>query len=263
MLEVNIKKQIDEFNLQVTFELSGTRCGIFGSAGSGKSTLMHILAGLQEPDSGTILLDGVSLFDKKNTVNIPPQQRRIGVVFQHAHLFPHLSVQRNLLYGWRRTSVTDRGIPPESIIKALRLSPLLKRSVNTLSGGESQRVALGRTVLASPRLLLMDEPLTGLDDDLKLQIIPYLQEVLNTFQIPMLFISHSLQEIELMTDEVLLFSNGVVQQHLLTKELIAANHKRTEPTSSRTRSKGSTHDRISRSDYPARSSFNTVSEIRQ
>ncbi len=222
LLEVNVNKQIDDFNLHAEFKVSGTRCGIFGSSGSGKSTLMHILAGLLEPDSGRIVLDGIPLFDRENKINIPPQQRRVGVVFQHAHLFPHLNVQRNLLYGWRRTAPADREIAPESIIEILRLSPLLKRSVTTLSGGERQRVALGRTVLACPRLLLMDEPLTGLDEALKMQIIPYLQEVLNSFRIPLLFISHSLQEIEMMTDDVLVFSDGKLRQHLPTEELIAA-----------------------------------------
>ena len=219
LLEVDVTKEIGNFSLQAAFNLSQKKCGIFGPSGSGKSTLMHILAGLLEPDRGKIILNGTPLFDRRKKINLPPQKRRVGVVFQHAHLFPHLNVRRNLLYGWRRTPTENRGISPEAIIKALNLAPLMNRGVNSLSGGERQRVALGRTVLSCPRLLLMDEPLTGLDRELKFQIIPYLRKVLDKFDIPLLFISHSLQEVRLMTEEVLVFAEGGVQQRLSTEEL--------------------------------------------
>lgn len=218
-LVVDVTKQIGDFTLSTDFTLSRQRCGIFGPSGSGKSTLMHILAGLHRPDSGRITLDGTVLFDHDHKIHLPPQERRIGVVFQHALLFPHMNVRRNLLYGWRRTPVEERRITPEAIIEVLNLEPLLKRRPTSLSGGERQRVALGRTVLSCPRLLLMDEPLTGLDQQLKFQIIPYLRRVLDEFRIPLLFISHSLQEIRLMTDEVLVFDRGGVQQSVPTEEL--------------------------------------------
>ncbi|MBU0682341.1 MAG: molybdenum ABC transporter ATP-binding protein [Proteobacteria bacterium] len=219
LFEVNVDKKIGDFSLQVDFSLSEKKCGIFGPSGSGKSTLMHILAGLLKPDKGRIVLDGVSLFDSGKKINLPPQQRRIGVVFQHSHLFPHMNVRRNLLYGWQRTPAAQRRITPEAIIEALNLEPLLGRGVNRLSGGERQRVALGRTVLSCPRLILMDEPLSGLDQELKFQIIPYLRKALEQFEIPLLFISHSLEEIRLMTDEVLVFEQGRLEQRLAVEDL--------------------------------------------
>lgn len=217
---MDIKKRFADFELQVNCELAAGKCGVFGPSGSGKSTLMHILAGLLSPDEGRIVLDETILFDSDAGINLPPQQRRIGVVFQQAHLFPHMNVRGNLLYGWQRTAVARRQGTPEAIIEVLGLSPLLERRVTSLSGGERQRVALGRAMLACPRLILMDEPLNGLDQELKLQIIAYLDRVLTEFGMPLLFISHSLQEMELMTDEVLVLGQGTVQQHLNTDELL-------------------------------------------
>ena len=218
-LDVNIEKHNGGFHFSAAFTLSANRCGIFGPSGSGKSTLMHLLAGLQNPDRGTIRLAGQTLFDSDAGINLAPDRRRIGVVFQHAHLFPHMDVRRNLFYGWRRTEATERRIAPEALIDVLNLSHLLDRGIGKLSGGERQRVALGRTVLACPRLILMDEPLTGLDQELKYQIIPYLQKVFAEFVIPLLFISHSLREMRLMTDEVLVFREGNLQGKMATEEL--------------------------------------------
>ncbi len=219
LFEVDVERRIGDFSLEVAFKLSGEKCGIFGPSGSGKSTLMHILAGLVKPDRGLVRLNGTTLFDSDSKINLSPQERRIGVVFQHSHLFPHMDVRRNLLYGWQRTAKEQRRITPEAIIDALNLEHLLGRGVNRLSGGERQRVALGRTVLACPRLILMDEPLTGLDQELKFQIIPYLRKVLEQFDIPLLFISHSLEEIRLMTDEVLEFQEGRVEQRIAVEDL--------------------------------------------
>ena len=218
-LEVDIEKQNGSFHFSASFALSASRCGIFGPSGSGKSTLMHLLAGLHNPDRGTIRLGGQTLFDSSNGINRAPEQRRIGVVFQHAHLFPHMDVKRNLYYGWKRTSTVKRRITPEALIEVLNLGHLLNRGISKLSGGERQRVALGRTVLACPQLILMDEPLTGLDEELKYQVIPYLKKVFAEFDIPLLFISHSLREMRLMTDEVLVFREGRLQGKMATEEL--------------------------------------------
>ncbi len=219
LFEVDVTKRVGNFSLQVAFSLAEKKCGIFGPSGSGKSTFMHILAGLLKPDRGRIVLDGQILYDGEKKISLPPQERRIGVVFQHAHLFPHMNVRRNLFYGWKRTPPDQRRGTPEAIITVLGLEHLLERGVNSLSGGERQRVALGRTVLACPRLILMDEPLTGLDQELKFQIIPYLRTVLDQFEIPLLFISHSMEEIRLMTDEVLVFGQGRLQERLAVEDL--------------------------------------------
>jgi molybdate transport system ATP-binding protein len=218
-LDVAVHKQQGDFQFAAEFSLTGQRIGLFGPSGSGKSTLMHLLAGLLTPDSGHIRLDGVSLYDRTAGINLPPEKRRIGVVFQQAHLFPHMSVRRNLMYGWRRTPEQERHIRPEAIIEVLNLSHLLDRGVTLLSGGERQRVALARTVLTCPRLILMDEPLTGLDEELKFQIIPYLNRVFASFAIPLLFISHSLVEMRLMTEQVLVVEAGKVERQLVTEEL--------------------------------------------
>jgi molybdate transport system ATP-binding protein len=207
-LEVSLEKQLGAFSFATEFCLQCRRVGVFGPSGSGKSTLMHMLAGLLKPDRGYIRLNNDILFDGSSRVNRSSEKRRIGVVFQHAHLFPHMGVWRNLLYGYRRIPRSQRRIDPKTLVEVLNLGSLLGRGSGTLSGGERQRVALGRTVLSCPRLILMDEPLNGLDEGLKYQIIPYLKRVFAEFEIPFMFISHSLNEMRLMTDQVLEFVDG-------------------------------------------------------
>jgi len=218
-LEVSLEKRLDDFRFIANFAVEGSRIGVFGPSGSGKSTLMHMLSGLLKPDKGFIRLNGETLFDKASGINQTPEKRRVGVVFQHAHLFPHMSVFRNLLYGYNRILRAERKIDPGTLIEVLNISPLLGRGVDTLSGGERQRVALGRTVLSCPRLILLDEPLTGLDEGLKYQIIPYLKKVFAEFGIPFLFISHSLNEMRLMTEEVFEFANGLLLSRTTPHEL--------------------------------------------
>ncbi len=207
-LDVALAKTLGDFTLSVAFSVEGRRIGVFGPSGSGKSTLVHLLAGLLRPHRGTIRIDGCALFDDGAGIDRAPEERRVGVVFQHAHLFPHMGVRRNLLFGYRRIPRQERRIDPDDLIEVLELGPLLDRGVGSLSGGERQRVALGRTVLSCPRLILLDEPLTGLDEELKYQIIPYLKRVFAEFDIPLLFISHSLHEMRLMTDQVLELERG-------------------------------------------------------
>ncbi len=213
-LSVSLQKQFPGFDVSFDFTTRANRVGVFGGSGCGKSTLVHMLAGLVKPDSGIIELDGETLYDSKARKSIPPEQRRIGVVFQQAHLFPHMSAKRNLLYGYRRTPVRQRQIEPEALIKVLNLERLLERNVGNLSGGERQRVALARAVLSSPRLLLMDEPLSALDEGLKNQVIPYLLAVFEEFQVPVLLVSHSTNEIRLMTEEVVVVHKGRVTEQV-------------------------------------------------
>jgi len=218
-LDVDLTKTFPGFTASFQFMLDSTRCGVFGPSGNGKSTLMHLLAGLLEPDSGSIILDGKSLYDSKRRINFPPEQRRVGVVFQHAHLFPHMSVAKNLFYGMKRIPASEREIYPDRLLSILQLEKLLDRPVSKLSGGERQRVALGRTILACPKLILLDEPLSGLDSRLKYEIIPQLRRVFEEFSIPFLFISHSLQEMRMMTNEVLVIENGSIAKQFSTEEL--------------------------------------------
>jgi len=218
-LEVRVEKRLHDFTLQADFSTAAKRLGIFGRSGSGKSTLVNLLAGLLTPDSGRIALDDQVLYCSERRINLRPEQRRLAVVFQHACLFPHLSVERNLFYGYRRTPEALRQIDPQTLIDVLDLSRLLRRRVHVLSGGERQRVALGRALLASPRLLLMDEPLSALDEALKYQIIPYLNAVSAQFQVPTLLVSHAMNEMRLMTDEVIVMHKGAITGQLTPEEL--------------------------------------------
>lgn len=207
-LDVAVKKQLGNFRFESAFSVSGQRLGVFGPSGSGKSTLGNLLTGFLAPDSGHLTLNGRSLFDRSRKINLAPEKRRVAVVFQHAHLFPHLNVQQNLFYGYRRTAAAQRKLQLEEVAKALDISRLLERGVGELSGGEKQRIALGRALLACPDLLILDEPLSALDKGLKEQIIPFLRKTLRRFEIPYLYISHSLSEMRLLTDQVLQFSGG-------------------------------------------------------
>ena len=218
-LSMNVKKSFGAFSISADFTISGDRVGIFGASGSGKSTLVSMLAGLLQPDSGEIVLGGDSLFSSTRKINLHPEQRRIAMVFQQHCLFPHLSVRNNLLYGFKRCPTKFRTIDFDALVGVLKLERLLGRGVTNLSGGEKQRVALGRAILANPRLLLMDEPLSALDDSLRFQIIPYLRSVSEHFGIPYLFISHSLIEMRLMTDSALVFDKGAMVEQTSSEQL--------------------------------------------
>lgn len=218
-LELSLRKSFPGLTLNIEQNLSGDGVGIFGPSGSGKSTLAALISGMEEPDEGKIILDGEPLFDSSRKINTPPERRRIGIVFQHSHLFPHMNVLSNLLYGHRRTPAILRRIEPDSVIGELGLGELLSRSVSNLSGGEKQRVALGRALLTSPRLLIMDEPLSALDDNLRFRIIPYLKSVSERFSIPFLFISHSLMEMRLMIREVMVMDRGSASIPMAAEEL--------------------------------------------
>ncbi len=218
-LSMNVKKSFGAFNLSADISVSGERVGIFGASGSGKSTLVSMLAGFLKPDNGEIVLDGECLFSSSKRISIRPEQRRIAMVFQQHSLFSHLNVKHNLLYGFKRCRSEHRRIDFDTLIQVLNLEEQLDREVANLSGGEKQRVALGRAILANPRLLLMDEPLSALDDSLRFQIIPYLRSVSEQFGIPYLFISHSLIEMRLMTDSALVFEKGVMVEQVSSEQL--------------------------------------------
>ncbi|HPL16628.1 MAG TPA: molybdenum ABC transporter ATP-binding protein [Spirochaetota bacterium] len=224
-LRMEIQKRFGAFHLDANFEIEGDRIGIFGPSGSGKSTLVGILAGLHSPDEGVIDIDGTTIFDSREDIHVAVPERRIGMVFQHHHLFPHLSVKRNLLYGYRRCPAENRRIKPENLISALEIGHLLDRRVAHLSGGERQRIAIGRALLSNPRLLIMDEPLSGLDDNLKLKIIHSLKSACDTFRIPYLFISHSQIETRIMTDRVLTVEKGRVTGQMTGEELARSRMK--------------------------------------
>ncbi|AJD46511.1 ABC transporter-like protein [Isoalcanivorax pacificus W11-5] len=202
MLEFDLRWQRGDFSLRAQGRLDGGVIGLCGPSGAGKSTLLAMIAGLQRPDAGAVRWNGVALVETGRRVFLPPEKRRIGLVFQDGCLFPHLTVQNNLLYGYRRRPASERLFPPDAIITLLDIGHLLTRRPRDLSGGEKQRVALGRALLYSPSLLLLDEPLASLDNHRKQQILPFLLRVRDTLGLPMLYVSHAEDEVRYLTDRV-------------------------------------------------------------
>ncbi len=227
-LRVAVRKQLGSFLLDVDFTLNGNQIGIFGPSGAGKSVLVSLIAGLARPDKGIITLDDEVLFDASTGQRVNPERRRMAMVFQRPTLFPHMSVKGNLLYGYRRSAPENRKISFRGVVEVLQIGDLLTRSVRNLSGGQMQRVAIGRAVLANPRLLLLDEPLSALDGGLKLQIIPFLKNVCEIFEIPYLFISHSLLEMRLMAEHVLHVVGGRVIEQTTAEQLVRAQMGQTD-----------------------------------
>lgn len=209
MLEMELRRSVGDFDLEIAWKVPRGAVGLFGPSGSGKSTVLHMLAGLLRPDAGRIVLDGDVLCDTDDGIWIPPHRRGVGVVFQDGRLFPHYTVEGNLRYGMEGAG---RGTPGfDDVIGVLELEPLLGRPVGRLSGGERQRTALGRALLAGPRLLLLDEPLASLDRGLRDQILPFLRRVRDVFDIPLLLVSHDLEEIQLLTDRIgVIYDGGMV-----------------------------------------------------
>ncbi len=210
MIEVQARLKRGNFELDATLHLNQRVTAIFGPSGSGKSTLLGIIAGIVKPDSGRIVVDGDCLFDSDKRINKPVHERRIGLVFQDGRLFPHLNVMQNLSYALHFIPKEQQQFKLEHIAELLEITPLLKQRPHQLSGGEKQRVALGRALLSSPRLLMLDEPLASLDDRLKSQILPFLKLVADEIQIPMIYISHSRKEIMQITSNLVHIQNGKV-----------------------------------------------------
>ncbi|TCM53766.1 molybdate transport system ATP-binding protein [Rhizobium sp. PP-F2F-G48] len=207
-LDVSVRQRLDAFSLDIAFSAEGGITALFGRSGSGKTSLIRIVAGLIRPDEGHVRLDGETIVDTESRTMIPPHRRRFGTVFQEGRLFPHLSVRQNLLYGrWFSNVSADTG-DIERIVDLLGIAPLLARPTANLSGGEKQRVAIGRALLARPRLLLMDEPLAALDDARKAEILPYLERLRDETDIPILYVSHSVAEVTQLADRVLMIENG-------------------------------------------------------
>lgn len=183
---------------------------IFGRSGCGKSTLVNAIAGLVQPRTGRITLNDTVLFDSARRVDVRPEARRMGYVFQEGRLFPHLRVRGNLRYGDARARVTGPRIAFDDVVELLGLAALLDRRPNTLSGGERQRVAMGRALLAQPQLLLLDEPFAALDTARRQDVLPYLERLRDTLRIPMVYVSHDFDEVLRVATHVVLLDAGVV-----------------------------------------------------
>jgi molybdate transport system ATP-binding protein len=208
-LEARFQLNYDKFNLDIDLEvpMEGVTV-IFGPSGCGKTTLLRCLAGLERSTKGYLKFGNKVWQDESGGIFIPPYQRSIGTVFQEARLFPHLSVRENLLYGFNRTPQEKRIIPVEQVVDILNLDHLLSRSLKGLSGGEQQRIAIGRAILTSPDLLLMDEPLANLDVQRKLEIVPFLLRLRKELGMPIVYVSHSINEVLQMVDTIVLMKEG-------------------------------------------------------
>ena len=210
MLRIDVERRIGSIAMQVAFETHARVTALFGRSGAGKSSLVNMIAGLVRPDRGRIEIDGQVLFDSARGVDIPAEARRIGYVFQEGRLFPHFTVRRNLLYGHDLTAGRERYVRFDQIVQLLGLADLLERRPGGLSGGEKQRVAIGRALLASPRALLLDEPLSSLDAHRKNEILQYIELMRDEVRIPMIYVSHAVEEVVRLADWVVLMSAGRV-----------------------------------------------------
>ncbi len=208
MIDVDIEQRLGAFHLAVKFAAEAPIVGLFGRSGAGKSTVVNAIAGISKPLRGYIRINDLFLFDAAKGIDLPPDKRRVGYVFQDALLFPHLDVESNLLYGQRLRTSAERFIEPARVIDLLGLSALLRRAPKTLSGGEKQRVAIGRALLAQPRILLMDEPLAALDVPRKTEILDYIERLRDELHIPIVYVSHSVPEITRLADTVVVLSDG-------------------------------------------------------
>lgn len=205
-LSVRIARRAEAFSLDVAFEAGSGVTGIIGPSGAGKTMTLEAIAGLARPENGHIALHGETFLDTAQGIFVPPEKRRVGYVFQEARLFPHLSVGENLDYGARRRG--EAGMARAEVVDLLGIGALLDRRPHRLSGGEAQRVAIGRALLSAPRLLLMDEPLASLDIRRRREIMPFLDALHRRLELPILFVSHNIDEIVRLADRVLVLHGG-------------------------------------------------------
>jgi molybdate transport system ATP-binding protein len=210
MIQFDCRLVRPAFVFDVAFEAGPGITALFGPSGSGKTTAIRLLAGLERPERGSIALGGRPLLDTRAGIHVPPYRRRIGLVFQDALLLPHLPVRANLVYGRWFTPPGDRRISFDPVVDVLGIGHLLGRRTDTLSGGERQRVAIGRALLASPHLLLMDEPLASLDKARKEEIMPLIEEMRDFFAIPIIYVSHAVEEVRRLATQVVVLEEGRV-----------------------------------------------------
>jgi molybdate transport system ATP-binding protein len=219
MLQVALSCRRGEFALQASFDAATPGViALFGRSGSGKTTLVNLLAGLLAPEDGRIQLDETVLLDTRAGIDLPPERRRIGYVFQNARLFPHLTVAGNLAYARRRAHGAPL-LPYDEVLALLGLPSLLARRTHQLSGGERQRVALARALLSQPRLLLLDEPLASVDVARREEVLPYLEAVRDRLRIPMVYVSHQFDEVLRLATHVVLLEQGAVLAQGSVEEL--------------------------------------------
>ena len=205
----NIRLSLTDFALEIDATFDHAISGVFGPSGAGKTSLLDLIAGLRRPMVGKLQLDGNVLSDAGTRLHLPPRLRRIGYVPQDLALFPHLNVHANLAYGYTRQT-TDDLLTINHVSEVMEITGLFERNVTTLSGGEQQRVAFARAILSTPRLLLLDEPMSSLDSKLKGRLIPFLLRIRDEFRIPLIYVTHDAAELTALCDEILILEHGRV-----------------------------------------------------
>ena len=211
MFDIQIKKSFSNFDLDVTFKINEIGItALYGDSGAGKSSIINIIAGLINPDKGYIKIGSNILYDSENKINLPTEQRNMGYIFQEGRLFPHLTVQANLKYGHTNNSRNRSYINFDNVVDVLGIKHLLSRRPAKLSGGEKQRVAIGRALMTNPKFLLMDEPLASLDPSRKSDLLSFILDLHEKFSIPVLYVTHSKNEILRLADKVVWLDNGQV-----------------------------------------------------
>ena len=220
-LRLDIKMTLGAFTLDAQMNAGAGTTVLFGRSGSGKTSLINAIAGLVTPQTGRIVLGDRVLFDAEQGVNIPPHQRRIGYVFQDARLFPHMSVAQNLDFGARFATLPPSRVERDGLINVLGIGALLQRRPAALSGGEKQRVALGRALLSAPDLLLLDEPLAALDQTRKEEILPYLERLRAQSGPAMIYVSHAMSEIVRLADDLVILRDGKCAVQGLAEDVLA------------------------------------------
>jgi molybdate transport system ATP-binding protein len=220
MIELSLRHAFTDLDIDLAFRSEARTLALFGHSGAGKTSVLNAIAGLLTPQSGRIAIDGDLLLDSARGIRVPTSERRIGYVFQDGRLFPHLSVRKNLLYGAPARDAT-RDIHFATIVDLLELGPLLERRPQYLSGGERQRVAVGRALLSNPRALLLDEPLTGLHAEARVQVLDYLRRLKRELRVFTVLVTHQADEVGALADEVVRLSAGRIVRQVPIAEFIA------------------------------------------
>jgi molybdate transport system ATP-binding protein len=222
MIRVDAALKLGAFDLDISFENELGITALFGRSGSGKSMTINLIAGLARPDRGRIVLEGRALVDTENNIFVPKHRRRVGLVFQDAQLFPHFSVRKNLLFGRWFAPKAEPAIAFDRVVDTLGIGHLLGRRPARLSGGEKQRIAIGRALLASPKILLMDEPLASLDTERKLEILPLIESLRDEFRIPIVYVSHAMEEVARLAARVVVLERGRVSASGAVEDVLGA-----------------------------------------
>ncbi|MEE3492225.1 MAG: ATP-binding cassette domain-containing protein [Ruminococcus sp.] len=212
MLYVDIEKRLDRFTLKARFRCDHNTLALFGASGAGKSMTLKCISGIEKPDKGVIQLNDRILFDSEKRIDLPPQKRRVGYLFQEYALFPNMTVSGNIAAGMRKLPKAEREQKLHELIERFRLSGLENRRPDSLSGGEKQRVALARIFASSPEVLLLDEPFSSLDTLLKYQLIPYIRDIIGDFGGETIMVSHDIDEVRQLCAEVSPITDGVTQE---------------------------------------------------